>query len=107
MLARSRPPGAAQLNIVYPMVFKVTNSSNGLATHCGVLEFTAEEGRAYLPGWVRTQLKATALFFPVPSPPPRARPPRAPPAPAGTSVTFPSRNFSRFRFCPCRPPLSP
>ena len=48
-------PRTAQLNIVYPMLFSVTNTANGLATHCGVLEFIAEEGRAYLPSWVRAR----------------------------------------------------
>ena len=73
MLARSRPPGAAQLNIVYPMVFKVTNSSNGLATHCGVLEFTAEEGRAYLPSWVRASVPTPCfLLAPAHAPAPLA-----------------------------------
>lgn len=44
----------AQLNIVYPMLFQIRNDATGLSTHCGVLEFVAEEGRAYLPQWVGT-----------------------------------------------------
>jgi ubiquitin fusion degradation protein 1 len=43
---------AAQLNIEYPMLFEIVNRNSGLSTHAGVLEFTAEEGRCYLPYWV-------------------------------------------------------
>ena len=46
-------PPPARLNIMYPMLFKITNDTTGTSTHCGVLEFVAEEGRAYLPRWVR------------------------------------------------------
>jgi ubiquitin fusion degradation protein 1 len=44
-----------RLNIQYPMLFKLTNLDydNQRITHAGVLEFLAEEGRAYLPQWVR------------------------------------------------------
>ena len=42
----------ARLNISYPMLFKLTNKKR--STHCGVLEFVAEEGRIYIPHWVRT-----------------------------------------------------
>jgi len=34
------------------MLFQIRNDATGLSTHCGVLEFVAEEGRAYLPQWV-------------------------------------------------------
>lgn len=40
------------LNIRYPMLFELTANENGRVTHCGVLEFIAEEGRAYLPQWM-------------------------------------------------------
>jgi len=50
------PPSAldqlARLNIIYPMLFKLTNRQTDRITHCGVLEFVAEEGRVYLPQWV-------------------------------------------------------
>ena len=50
------PPSAlqklARLNISYPMLFKLCNEKAGLASHCGVLEFVAEEGRIYVPHWV-------------------------------------------------------
>ena len=48
------PPSAleklARLNISYPMLFKLTKKET--QTHCGVLEFIAEEGRIYVPLWV-------------------------------------------------------
>lgn len=46
------------LHISYPMLFELTNGTvtddNGQPkkTHSGVLEFTAEEGRCYLPFWL-------------------------------------------------------
>lgn len=43
----------ARLNIVYPMLFKLTNERKGRGTHAGVLEFVADEGKAYIPHWVR------------------------------------------------------
>lgn len=42
---------AASLHIEYPMLFKV-ESAAGKVTHCGVLEFVAEEGVVYMPHWV-------------------------------------------------------
>lgn len=44
------------LNVRYPMIFKISNSSLGKSTHSGVLEFTAEEGRCYLPDWMMSTL---------------------------------------------------
>lgn len=50
------PPSAldqlTRLNIVYPMLFKLTNPRTRQVTHCGVLEFVADEGKIYLPYWV-------------------------------------------------------
>lgn len=42
----------ASLEIEYPMLFKVSNRATGRHTHCGVLEFIAQEGHVYLPRWV-------------------------------------------------------
>lgn len=54
------PPSAldhlTRLHIDYPMLFKVTNTKHNVRTHCGVLEFVAEEGRCYLPYWMMEQL---------------------------------------------------
>uniref|UniRef100_A0A3Q2XK88 Ubiquitin recognition factor in ER-associated degradation protein 1 n=1 Tax=Hippocampus comes TaxID=109280 RepID=A0A3Q2XK88_HIPCM len=42
------PPSAldqlSRLNITYPMLFKLTNKNSDRMTHCGVLEFVADEG---------------------------------------------------------------
>ena len=51
----------ARLNISYPMLFKLSNKNR--STHCGVLEFVAEEGRIYIPHWVRA---CGCLFFLIP-----------------------------------------
>lgn len=50
------PPSAldrlASLHIEYPMLFKLSNPSASRVTHCGVLEFVADEGLIYLPYWM-------------------------------------------------------
>ena len=46
-----------QLHITYPMLFEVVNGAKGTSTHAGVLEFTAEEGRCYLPYWIMQTLQ--------------------------------------------------
>jgi ubiquitin fusion degradation protein 1 len=38
------------------MLFKLINRSKSRETHCGVLEFVAEEGRCYLPYWMMKNL---------------------------------------------------
>lgn len=35
------------------MLFKLTNKNSDRMTHCGVLEFVADEGICYLPHWVK------------------------------------------------------
>lgn len=51
------PPSAlemlARMDIAYPMLFQLENESMGRKTHCGVLEFSAQEGSCYMPYWVR------------------------------------------------------
>ncbi|KAJ2411897.1 ubiquitin fusion degradation protein [Coemansia sp. RSA 2530] len=51
----------SRLEIVYPMLFKLENdeAATSKRTHCGVLEFTAEEGRVYLPQWMMETLALT------------------------------------------------
>ncbi|KAJ1563722.1 ubiquitin fusion degradation protein, partial [Nowakowskiella sp. JEL0078] len=44
------------LNIDYPMLFHLTNMNQTQSTHAGVLEFVAEEGRAYIPRWMMQTL---------------------------------------------------
>lgn len=55
-LAVIMPPSAldrlAFLQIEYPMLFKLSNPAAGRVTHCGVLEFVADEGFIYLPYWM-------------------------------------------------------
>lgn len=54
------PPSAldqlTRLSIVYPMLFKLTNEKVKKVTHCGVLEFVADEGKVYLPHWMMRNL---------------------------------------------------
>jgi len=54
------PPSAldqlTRLNIVYPMLFKLSNKRNQRTTHCGVLEFVADEGKIYIPYWMMQNL---------------------------------------------------
>lgn len=45
-----------QRNIQYPMLFKLSNRKESRQSHCGVLEFVAEEGRVYLPYWMMNNL---------------------------------------------------
>ncbi|XP_024637005.1 ubiquitin recognition factor in ER-associated degradation protein 1 [Medicago truncatula] len=46
----------ARLNIEYPMLFELRNTSAERTTHCGVLEFTADEGIVFLPNWMMEDL---------------------------------------------------
>ncbi|CAC5400370.1 UFD1 [Mytilus coruscus] len=54
------PPSAVdqliRLHIVYPMLFKLRNNQQARHTHCGVLEFVAEEDRIYIPTWMMRNL---------------------------------------------------
>jgi len=57
------PPSAlerlASLHIEYPMLFRVENQATGRTTHCGVLEFVAQEGHVYLPRWMMLNMLLT------------------------------------------------
>ncbi|KAJ4811682.1 Ubiquitin fusion degradation protein 1 [Rhynchospora pubera] len=50
------PPSAldrlAFLHIQYPMLFELHNDATNRISHCGVLEFVAEEGTIYMPYWM-------------------------------------------------------
>ncbi|XVE79564.1 hypothetical protein DITRI_Ditri14bG0068700 [Diplodiscus trichospermus] len=50
------PPSAldrlASLHVEYPMLFELTNAPAERVSHCGVLEFVADEGMIYLPYWM-------------------------------------------------------
>ena len=61
------PTHLATLNITYPMLFRLSNPKKNRQTHCGVLEFCAEEGRVYVPHWVcdlALQDVLGSIFFP-------------------------------------------
>lgn len=51
------PPSAldkvSKLHVQWPLLMEIINGEKGKHSHSGVLEFVAEEGRAYLPQWVR------------------------------------------------------
>lgn len=46
-----------QLNITYPMLFRLSSAENDKVSHCGVLEFVADEGRVYLTRWMMNNLR--------------------------------------------------
>lgn len=46
----------SRLNISFPMLFKIQNEKKQRTSHTGVLEFIADEGRVYLPGWMMRNL---------------------------------------------------
>jgi ubiquitin fusion degradation protein 1 len=50
------PPSAlekvSRLHVQWPIMLEIINGEKETHTHGGVLEFVAEEGRAYLPQWV-------------------------------------------------------
>ena len=54
------PPSAldslSRLNIQFPMMFRISNKTTGMHTHCGVLEFIADEGYCYIPYWMMEHL---------------------------------------------------
>ncbi|KAJ9149872.1 Ubiquitin fusion degradation protein [Pleurostoma richardsiae] len=55
------PPSAldkvSKLHVQWPLLMELTNGEKGKHTHAGVLEFVAEEGRAYLPQWMMQTLQ--------------------------------------------------
>lgn len=61
------PPSAldqlTRLNVEYPMLFKITNGKRSRATHAGVLEFVADEGKIYIPYWASRRLLHCHICF--------------------------------------------
>jgi len=62
------PPSAlgriAHLNLEYPLLFKLTNPEFAQrVTHCGVLEFTAPEGNAFVPFWMMQNIQLKEFNF--------------------------------------------
>lgn len=62
------PPSAldklARMNVEYPMLFEAASVESGKRTHCGVLEFSAEEGYCYMPHWMMQNLAVSTLKTP-------------------------------------------
>ena len=46
----------ARLNVSYPMMFQIYNARDERKSHCGVLEFVADEGMCYMPYWMMQNL---------------------------------------------------
>jgi ubiquitin fusion degradation protein 1 len=59
------PPSAldkvSKLHVQWPLLMEMINGEKDRYTHAGVLEFVAEEGRAYLPQWVSHTLRQWPL----------------------------------------------
>ncbi|KAI1084478.1 ubiquitin fusion degradation protein UFD1-domain-containing protein [Whalleya microplaca] len=55
------PPSAlqkiSQLHVQWPLMMELVNGEKDRQTHAGVLEFVAEEGRAYIPQWMMQTLQ--------------------------------------------------
>ncbi|KAK4250152.1 ubiquitin fusion degradation protein UFD1-domain-containing protein [Corynascus novoguineensis] len=55
------PPSAldkvSRLHVQWPIMLELINGATGKHTHAGVLEFVAEEGRAYIPQWMMQTLQ--------------------------------------------------
>lgn len=54
---------AASLHIDYPMLFELRNNATDRVSHCGVLEFIAEEGMIYMPYWVSLSISCSIYYF--------------------------------------------
>ncbi|KJZ80386.1 hypothetical protein HIM_00236 [Hirsutella minnesotensis 3608] len=54
------PPSAldkvSKLHVQWPLLMEMINGEKGRHSHAGVLEFIAEEGRAYIPQWMMVTL---------------------------------------------------
>jgi ubiquitin fusion degradation protein 1 len=54
------PPSAldkvSKLHVQWPLLMEMINGEKGKHSHAGVLEFIAEEGRAYIPQWMMVSL---------------------------------------------------
>jgi ubiquitin fusion degradation protein 1 len=56
LLPQSALDTLARLNVDYPMLFRLQSSEKGTMTHCGVLEFSAQEGSCFIPYWMMQNL---------------------------------------------------
>ncbi|KAG8381798.1 hypothetical protein BUALT_Bualt05G0010200 [Buddleja alternifolia] len=46
-----------KVRLNYPLLFQIESYNDEIVSHCGVLEFEAEEGSIYLPMWMMKNLK--------------------------------------------------
>jgi ubiquitin fusion degradation protein 1 len=53
----------SKLHVQWPLLMELINGEKGCHSHAGVLEFIAEEGRAYIPQWVGEIILALAGLF--------------------------------------------
>jgi ubiquitin fusion degradation protein 1 len=56
----------SSLEVQWPLMFEIENRNFHRKTHCGVLEFIADEGCAYLPNWMMhniSVLEGGKIFF--------------------------------------------
>lgn len=51
------PASALSQDVVYPILFRIEKSNTSLHSHCGVVEFTADEGFVFLPLWMMKNMK--------------------------------------------------
>ena len=56
LLPQSALDRLAGMQIQYPMLFENLNERQGRRSHCGVLEFSADEGIVYMPQWMMRNL---------------------------------------------------
>ncbi|EZG47331.1 ubiquitin fusion degradation protein 1 [Gregarina niphandrodes] len=57
LLPSSALSALATQEVVWPMLFELSNTDKNKNTHCGVLEFSAEENNCYLPPWMMRNLQ--------------------------------------------------
>ncbi|KAK9061143.1 hypothetical protein SSX86_018323 [Deinandra increscens subsp. villosa] len=46
----------ASLSVSYPLLFRIENTTAGIHSHCGVVEFTADEGFVFMPTWMMNNM---------------------------------------------------
>ncbi len=66
ILPSSALDALARRAVELPMLFQIENPATGQRSHCGVMEFIADEGMCYMPHWVRAP--AARSFVPLPFP---------------------------------------
>lgn len=63
LLPASALETCSRLHLSWPLMFELINGAQDRSSHAGVVEFTAEEGRIYVPFWVSAKkcISATVL----------------------------------------------